>query len=152
MSQVAEVKGLHELIGKMTAYPQELVKTMAVGMSASLNIFWENVPPYPAARPESTYDRTGTLGKSLGSDQSGGATGNPSIYSIKQLGGGNFEGTFGTNLEYAPYVIGDTTQAEVHKGRWWQMQTIAAKSTDKITQLWNSIGEKLAKFLDSKGV
>ena len=152
MSQLAEVKGLRELIASMTAYPAELVKTMSVGMSASLNIFWENVPPYPPARPESTYDRTGTLGKSLGSDQQGGATGQPSVYRIHQLGGGNFEGTFGTNLDYAPYVIGDTTQAEVHKGVWWQMQNVAARSTEKITRLWNDIGEKLAKFLDTKGV
>jgi hypothetical protein len=149
MSQVAEIEGLKELVERMTEYPTELIKTMAVGMSASLNIFWENVPPYPS-RPESSYRRTGTLGRSLGSDQSGGATSEPSVYRIRQLGGGNFEGTFGTNLDYAPYVIGDTTQAQVHSGVWWQMADVATKATPKITELWNNVAEKLARFLEGK--
>jgi len=151
MSQVAEVKGLHELIGRMEAYPEQLTKTMAVGMSASLNIYWENVLPYAVEPANSTYDRTGTLGKSLGSDQSGGATGQPSIYRIKQLDGGNFEGTFGTSLDYAPVVIGDTEQAEVHRGRWWQMLNVAEKAAAKVNELWNNVGEKLAAFLSMKG-
>lgn len=150
MSQVAEIKGLDELIARMEAYPMELVKTVSVGMSASLNIFWENVPSYPAARPESKYRRTGTLGRTLGSDQSGGATGEPSIYRIRQLGGGNFEGVFGTSLDYAPYVIGDTEQAEVHAGTWYQMQDVATKAQPKVETLWNNIGEKLAVFLEGK--
>jgi len=151
MSQIAEVKGLDELIARMQKYPVELVKTMAVGMSASLNVFWENVPAYPSPPSNSKYDRTGTLGKSLGSDQSGGSSGNPSIYKIHQLGGGNFEGTFGTSLDYAGYVIGDTTQAEVHAGRWYQMKDVVAKSQSKIVKIWNGVAERLARFLESKG-
>lgn len=152
MSQVAEIKGLNELLKQMTAYPVELVKTVGVAMSASLNVFWENVPPYPQARPESRYRRTGTLGRSLGSDQSGGATSSsPSIYKIKHLGQGDFEGVFGTSLEYAPYVIGDTAQADVHKGRWWQMEDITWRAGKKINDLWNMVGDKLAAFLAMKG-
>lgn len=151
MSQVVEIKGLNELIERMRRYPVELVETMAVGISASLNIFWENVPPYPSQNPDSTYRRTGTLGRSLGSDQSGGATGEPSVYKIRQLGqGGNFEGTFGTSLDYAPYVIGDTSQAQVNL-HWWQMLDVALKSSGKIKELWNNVAEKLAKFLEGKG-
>lgn len=151
MSQAIEVKGLKELLGSMTKYPMELVKTVAVGMSASLNTLWENVPPYPAPPDGSTYRRTGTLGRTLGASTSGGTTGSgPSIYKIKQLGQGNFEGVFGTNLEYSSYVIGDTQQAKVHQGRWWTIKTIAEKSADKINQIWQSVGDKLAAFLERK--
>ena len=152
MSQVAEIKGLTELVERMRRYPVELVKTMAVGVSASLNIFWENVPPYPRQNPDSAYRRTGTLGRSLGSDESGGATGQPSIYKVRQLGqGGSYEGTFGTSLDYAPYVIGDTLQADVHKGKWWQMRNVVEKSQAKIAELWNNVAEKMIKFLEGKG-
>ncbi len=150
MSQLLEVKGLNELLKQMTAYPMELVKTMGVGMSASLNIFWENVPPYPKQDSDSRYRRTGTLGRSLGSDQSGGATGEPSVFRIKALGEGNFEGVFGTSLDYAPHVIGDTTQAPQNL-HWWQMLDISLKSAGKIRELWNNVGQKLADFLAMKG-
>lgn len=151
MSQVVETKGLEELIKRMSAYPNELVKTLAVGVSASLNIFWEKVPPYPKQKQGSTYRRTGTLGRSLGSDESGGATsGQPSIYKISKLGGGNMKGVFGTSLDYAPYVIGDTTQAQQNL-HWWQMLDIGLKSTAKIKELWNGIADQLVKFLEGKG-
>lgn len=151
MSQVVEVKGLDELIKRMQAYPMELVKTMAVAMSASLNIFWENVPSYPKQRPDANYRRTGTLGRSLGSSESGGASGSPSVYTIKSLGQSNFEGRFGTSLDYAPYVIGDTTQAQVHQGTWWTIKTIAEKSQEKLGDLWTMVMEKMAAFLEGKG-
>jgi hypothetical protein len=152
MSQIAEVKGLDELIARMSAYPVEYVKTMATGMSASLNVYWENVPPYPQPPPESKYRRTGLLGKSLGSDISGGANGNPSVFKIQQLGGGAFEGTFGTNLDYAPYVIGDTAQAEIHKGRWYVIGEVATKANEKVMKVWQMVADKLAAFLEMKGV
>lgn len=150
MTQLAEIKGLDELLQRMQAYPTELVKTMAVGMSASLNIFWEKVPPYPKQDPGARYRRTGTLGRSLGSSESGGATSDaPSIYKVKSLGQGNFEGTFGTNLEYAHWVIGEK-QAGMHSSNWWNIQTIAFRAADKVEKLWNDIAEKLAKFLEGK--
>lgn len=151
MTERVEVHGLSELLSRMTKYPTELVKVGAVTMSASLNTLWENVPAYPAAPVDSTYRRTGTLGKSLGSSQGGGATGgSPSIYRVKQLGQGNFEGQFGTSLDYAPYVIGEGTQAEVHQGRWWTIATIAEKAADKINRLWEMAAKKLAQFLEGK--
>lgn len=152
MSQLVEIKGLKELLSSMTKYPAELAKTVGVTMVASLNTLWENVPPYPPPPQDSTYRRTGTLGRSLGSSQGGGASGGePSIYRVRQLGEGNYEGVFGTNLDYAPYVIGDTTQAEVHQGRWWTMQTITQRAAEKINHLWQKAGDLLAKFLEGKG-
>lgn len=151
MSQVAEIKGLKELISRMQAYPLQLARTLAVGVSASLNIFWENTPPYPRQKPETKYRRTGTLGRSLGSSETGGATGQgPSVYRIRKMGEGNMEGVFGTKLDYAPYVIGDTMQAK-QNSHWWRMQDIAVKSQEKIKSLWNGIAVRLANFLEGRG-
>jgi hypothetical protein len=150
---VIEVRGLTELIQRMQQYPQKLAAVVKTGMDATLAALWESVPPYPASPPDSTYRRTGTLGRTLGSSFSGGKSGGePSIYSTRSLGAGNIEGRFGTNLDYAPYVIGDGTQAKVHQGRWWTMTTIAEKAKSKITAVWNSVGTKLANFLDGKEV
>lgn len=152
MSQVVEVKGLKELIGKMQAFPVELAKTVSIGMAASLNVFWENVPPYPRQKPNTKYRRTGTLGRSLGSGETGGAKGlEPSVYTIRKLGEGNMEGKFGTNLSYAPYVIGDTTQAG-QNFHWWQMRDIAYLSQGKVKEIWNGIMKKMADFLERKGL
>jgi hypothetical protein len=100
------------------------------------------VPPYPPPPQDSGYRRTGTLGRSLGVGYGGGKTGKPSIYGIKG-GGRNIEGRFGTNLEYAPYVIDAQRQAKIHKGRWWTMDTIKQKAEAKIKKIW----EDMVKFI-----
>lgn len=152
MSQEFQVKGLTELLQKMTAFPVELTKAAAITMTASLNTLWENVPPYPQQDPQAKYRRRGKLGKSLGSDEGGGASGgNPSIYSIRKLGEGNFEGKFGTNLEYAHYVIGEGTQAGMHSSNWWTIKTVAERAAEKVERLWEALGEELAQLLESKG-
>lgn len=150
-NNVIEIKGLEEITQRMQRFPNEFSKVADVTMDASLLTLWENVPPYPAPSPDSSYDRTGTHGRKLGSDVGGGKSGGtPSIYTKKKLGSG-MEGRFGTNLEYSQYVIGDTTQAAVHQGRWYKMRDIADKSRSKIISLWNIASEKMARFLDGKG-
>lgn len=151
MAQLIEVSGLNELLARMKKYPAEMMKGMVLTMTASLITLWENVPPYPAEPPNSRYDRTGTLGRSLGSDTGGSAgAGEPDIFTVRKLGASSFEGKFGSNLEYAPYVIGDDTQAEVHSGRWWNMRFVANKASEKINSLWQTLGKKMAAFLEGK--
>ena len=151
-SPLIEIKGDKEILARMAQFPQQLEAAQKVTMDASLTTLWENVPPYPAPPTGSTYTRTGTHGRKLGSGYDGGAGGGkPSIFQSKKVGGG-FEGRFGTNNEYSAYVIGDDTQAEVHQGRWYKIGDIAKKSEAKILGLWNTLAEKLAKFIDGKGL
>lgn len=150
MTQVFEVKGLDELINAMDAYPRELAEVMATTMSASLNTLWENVPPYPQQDPMSKYQRTGLLGKSFGSGEQGGASGQePDVYKISN-GSGMWEGRFGSRLEYAEYVVGEN-QAGMHASNWWNIQDIAHRAADKIERLFNTAAERLAAFLDKAG-
>ena len=151
MADAVVVTGLDELIERMQAFPVEMAKIGTLNMNASLAVLHENVPPYADEPQNSSYDRTGTLGRTLGSSESGGASGGtPDIYTVRKLGGGNVEGKFGTRLDYAEKVIGDTTQAAIHRGRWWTMKTIYNASTKKIIQIWQNVANALASFLDGK--
>lgn len=152
MTTTITAKGLEEIISRMQAYPAQLSASAKVAMDATLLVLWENVPPYPSQKGANpTYERTGTLGRSLGSSEGGGkAGGEPDIFEVKALGSaGGYEGRFGTNLEYAEYVIGDETQA-AHMGYWWQMKDISARAQAKIDRIWGMLGEKMKSFLESK--
>lgn len=149
MTQQFEIKGLDELIRDMTAYPVELGKIVVTSMNASLVALWSKVPPYPQQDATSNYRRTGTLGRSLGSSPQGGAQGNPSVFNVKSLGSGNVEGVFGTNLDYADYVIGEN-QAGMHSSNWWNIKLIAERAADKIADIWEKCGALLAAFLEGK--
>lgn len=152
MSAGIEVKGLTELIQRMSDYPRQLKEAMKVAVDATLLALWGAVPPYPAPPQGSKYVRTGTLGRSLGSGDGGGASGgHPSIFTEKNLGNANFEARFGTNLEYAPYVIGDNTQAWMHQGRWWVMADIATAAAQKISEIFNALADRLVEFLEGSG-
>ncbi len=149
MTSLIEIHGLTELIDRMKRYPVELHKSLATTMSAALIALWEAVPPYPAQPANSTYDRTGTLGKSLGSDIGGGSTGEPDIFTVRPLGSMDYEGRFGSRLDYAEYVIGEGQSAS--NSHWWKLSSVAKKAAEKINRLWQTLGDKLAAFLEGKG-
>lgn len=152
MTDVVEIRGLREIISRMSAYPEKLRQQMKLGMNATLLILWEKVPPYPPPPPDSSYRRTGTLGRTLGATMNGGKSGaKPSIYQTKKIGQG-YEGRFGTNLGYAPYVIGEGTQSSTHKGRWWTLKDVAKAATEKMLKVWEGIGRNMARFLEGKGL
>jgi hypothetical protein len=149
MPQLVEVRGLEELLTRMKRYPLEMHKALATTMSAALIAVWEAVPPYPPPPADSTYVRTGTLGKSLGSGLSGGSAGEPDIFTVRPVGSMDYEGKFGTRLEYAEFVIGENQAAS--NSHWWNIRTVAGRAAEKIGKLFNTLGEKLAAFLEGKG-
>ena len=144
-----EVKGLKELRARFAKMPSKYNAAMRKTMEASLFVLQENVPPYPPPPSGSTYRRTGTVGRSLGVGMAGRPVGQPDIKKVTGRVGSNFVGTFGTRLNYAPYVIGEREQARAHKGRWWTMLTIAKNATPKIIQVFEALTVELARFLDS---
>jgi hypothetical protein len=151
MTSLIEVKGLDEIIERMRQYPKRLNDGLRVTLQAALLVLWEKVPPYPQADETSTYRRTGTLGRTLGSGMEGGKSGGqPSIYEVHQLGAA-WEANFGTNLSYASRVIGDgDDQAWMHY-RWWQISVIKERAEEKIQSLFDKLGEKMVAFLERQG-
>lgn len=143
MSVSINIEGLKEIIERMQQFPEMLEEESKVVMHASLEVLHENVPPYPQV-PNPT--RTGTLGRTLGASMEGGAMGTPNIFEVVPLGQGNVSGRFGTNLNYAPYVIGEE-QAWMHY-RWWRIKEIASAAEEKIVSLWRGLIDDLAAFLE----
>ena len=149
-----EVVGLDEIKKRFAQFPNKYRDALRVTLGASLLRIWENVPPYPEANPDSTYTRTGTLGRSLGTNEGGGASAGgpkPDIYEVK-MGSQMSSASFGSRLNYAPYVIGTAEQAKVHRGRWWTILDLAKKSIPGIQKLFDRFVERLAKWLDDQGL
>ena len=130
-----------DLPQRMKHYPQKLQQEMERTMKESLIHVQGSVPPYPPARPTSRYIRTGTLGRSIG------LGGRADIYEVRKIGGG-YEARLGTNLSYAPAVIGTesplrwihdiTEQIQPTAGRtdmrlvWMQLQTFLVQSSTDV--------------------
>lgn len=76
------------------------------------------VPEYPPPPGESSYTRTGTLGRSI-------------TTKVEAIGSGAV-GSIGTAVVYAGYVIDENRQAWMHRGRWWTLQGVVRGSKDAI--------------------
>lgn len=141
-----------DLLQRMSAYPDKLDGVMKTVGEAALVVIHENVPAYPPQKKDSTYIRTGLLGRSMGAAQSGGIIGEPDVYLLKKVGDG-YEGEFGSNVTYAPQVIGEQSQKPLFKERgWWTTKTIADKATAKVNQLYETAANKMAAWLNGLGL
>lgn len=139
-----------DLLKRLERYPKETEAVMRKTGEAALLILQEKVPPYPNPLPDQKYRRTGTLGRSLGASMGGGPIGRADVSEVKPIGSTGFEVRFGTNLHYAPDVIGPN-QKPLFRGRWWTFQSIATRSRYKITKAYDITARKLVEFLDGKG-
>lgn len=141
-----------DLLQRMARYPDKLDRVMRTAAEASLLVIHENVPPYPDQLPDSSYVRTGTLGRSMGVGMTGGQLGKPSIYLTKKTGSGFYEGEFGSRLDYAPDVIGEGSQKPFFAARgWWTTKDIARLATSKIVQVYEAAARHLVAYLEGMG-
>lgn len=132
-----------DLIQRMNRYPERLRQEMATATRKALLHLQGSVPPYPPARPESRYRRTGTLGRSIGLGGS-----QADIYEVRPIGGG-YEARFGTRLSYAPPVIGPESQTAFFAGRgWWTLATALSKAQPGIELIYEHMCQRMASFLD----
>lgn len=99
--------------------PAEFQNAVLPGMKRGFYMVHQHLPPYPAPPANSSYVRTGKLGQSITED----------VYAD----GAGVTGVIGSNIPYAPYVIGgDDEQAWMHQGRWWQLPEIVEKDLDLV--------------------
>ena len=82
-----------------------------------------------------------TLGRSVG------LGGQADIFEVRSLFGG-YDARLGTNVEYAPPVIGDGTQTAFFKGRgWWTMRTVLERAKPGIERLYEAMCKRMVEFL-----
>jgi len=87
---------------------------------------------YPPPPSNSTYRRTGTLGRSI--------TGK--VESITK----EVRGLVGSRVVYAPNVIGDK-QAPIHAGRWVKLVDVAVSQIPQIESFFEDATKEIAEFL-----
>jgi hypothetical protein len=138
-----------DLLKRMAAYPRRMDKTMRLTMTAALLVLQEKTPRYPTR--QSSYKRTGGLGRSLGVSQQASRLGDADIWVVRPMGGGHYRGEYGTRLEYAKWVIGERTQAWMHRGIWWTMRTVVQRGERKVIEVFEKAAESMARFLDGQG-
>lgn len=152
MSGVTMETNPPDLVKRMERYPDKLDTELHKAHTAALVVLHKGIPGYPSPPPNSTYIRTGSLARGLGSTMGGGASGVPSIYKTDKLGSGAFESAIGsTNPEYNAIVIDEQGQAAVHAGRWWTNKEWLEQNMGGITQSFEDASIVMADFLDGKG-
>lgn len=85
---------------------------------------------YPPPPPNSTYRRTGTLGRSWTH------TVQTSLIAATAI--------IGNNIPYAPDVQGEGMQAEIHQGRWQTEQEVLMDNLDFIME---EVGEQIDQII-----
>jgi len=98
----------------------EMPKQIEASTLESVLYVLSEMPPYPAPPPNSTYQRTLLLGRSV-SGLMGKA---PSALSRVENAFGSIRGIVGTRVKHAPYVIDEDRQTGIHKGRWFTLQGV----------------------------
>jgi len=116
MSFTVELKGLDDVLKRLDE--KKILDAAEAGMKRGVLYVHSTVPPYPPAPPNSTYRRTGTLGRE--------------ITTKTERSAGNILGIIGAAAPYAPLVIGEDTQAWMHAGRWWTLHSVVRKAADRV--------------------
>jgi hypothetical protein len=101
----------------------------------------QEIPDYPVEKPSSTYDRTFILHKTITTLQ---GKSEPDALSRVEVLGARTVGYIGTKIEYGQLVIGEGRQAQIHQGRWYTLQGVVRKLTDKIADVYQ---KGMRKFL-----
>lgn len=123
-----KIEGLERIgkrLEKIGSIKTELLETT----DRAIKYVHSQVPPYPSMRSGQRYVRTGTLGRSIGTE-------------VRTMGA-SVVGTIGTNIVYAPWVISSEKQAWMHVGRWWTLQGIMRKARDGIVKIYEDMLKRL---------
>jgi hypothetical protein len=123
-----ELAGLEEVMGRLGALGTfERLRPAAVRATARLR---RPLMTYPPAPVDSSYTRTGTLGRSW--------------TDAVEVSPAEIRATIGTNVGYAPYVQAEEYQAEVHRGRWLTDVQVMESVQDAIVEDFEQEVRRLA--------
>lgn len=125
-----EIRGIDEII-KRFGDKDYVTRPLAQALDKAAKDIQAAVTKYPPEPPDSTYRRTGTLGRKV----------------TTEVDRGHLEARVGTRLEYAPYVLDDEEQARVHRGRWKTMGEARQERLRNIESYFGEAAREIAKGL-----
>jgi hypothetical protein len=131
------VQGLAPLLAALREYPEIARPELEQAASAALLSLIPSLADYPAAPGNSTYRRTGNLGRMW--------TAARPEFAPMQSG---FEASIGNSASYGPFVQGDE-QAKMHQGRWKTAQAIAEAHQAEIERYFEGALDRVAQKLDN---
>ena len=99
--------------------PKYLERALKQGIEESAGVLLEDMKVYPPPPPNSTYVRTGKLGRGWG----------------KKFEGNRRAEVRNVGVSYAKYVQDYDMQAAIHRGRWQTTEMIARKRANDIKQI-----------------
>lgn len=127
-----DVRGLREVIAKYQGVSKRFNKEVEFITNKVVGFVIGKTPPYPPEPSNSTYDRTGRLGRSVRELQGS----NPDALSRTEVRPFGAVGFIGTRVESSPYVIDEQNQAWMHRGRWWTLQNFVKGLTGQIVEMY----------------
>nr|NIV28452.1 hypothetical protein [Anaerolineae bacterium] len=107
--------------------PKTMEKHLSVALDGAADLIRADIKKYPAPPAGSSYQRTGTLGRSW----------------AKKVNRSALRAVIGSNVAYAPYVQDQDRQAWMHKGRW---QTAQGVARDQARNVQRFIERALARW------
>jgi len=129
--RIEGMENLNRRLAKIGSIDKELHETT----DRAIKYVHSQVPPYPSTRPGQRYVRTGTLGRSIGTE-------------VRSLGT-SIVGAIGTAVVYAPDVISESAvggrgpQSRWHVGRWWTLQGVMRKARDGVIKIYEDMLRRL---------
>jgi len=117
-----EIKGLAEVLDKFLQGNTRVGKALLRATLASTKIIRRAMAKYPDPRPESTYRRTGTLGRRW--------------HSEAKMTSDDVLGLVGNTAPYAPYVQSYDKQAAMHWGTWQTDKQVVNETRDAINEIF----------------
>ena len=128
---VVTVEGLDELLKRFGTSNKIVNAEIHKAMQKAVYHLQSKVAVYPPPPPMSTYRRTGTLGRSITSE-------------VKGVGEG-IQGVVGTNIPYAPRVIGPAQP--IYMKHWKTIYQHAEEQKGKVEEFFAQAGEAITKEL-----
>lgn len=153
-----EIKGLEEATKRLEKMGKDVRPTLASGMSDSLAFVHRKTKYPPVVRRPQPFksDRSRRFffaalkrgiirvpyrrGQPPQSQKLG-----QSITTHIETTPNEVIGKIGTNVSYAPLVIGEKTQATYHKGNWWTLEGKVRESLPQIQQIFRAKINQLLK-------
>ena len=136
------IDGLEELLRRFDQHDEVVRRELRRAMTRAVVGEVGRMPSYPPPPVGSTYRRTLQLGRSL-TAMVGQA---PNAASTVEGQGDTIRGIVGTNVVYAPFVVGQN-QAKVHRGRWWRLEASVLSHKAQIEAEFEDAAERIVEAL-----